>query len=156
MANDVVKVVQQAGLVGQDTVIELRRWGSPVIASSSGPDISADIVPLLIERAMQEQDFVQVRETDLEVLKQYLNTQDVGMLRLEDIRGNVDGVNIIFGKTAQGEYIIPWIDETVTDACINCLVSLHVPNSGWVTLRNPRELYYGERKMFTIWRADSQ
>jgi hypothetical protein len=156
MGNEVVKVVQQAGLVEKDTVAELQRWGSPIAVPPPGPEVPVEIAPVLIERAMQEQDFVQVRETDLEVLKQYLSTQEVGVLKLEDIRGNTERVDVMFGKTPHGEYIIPWIDEKITDLYSEHLVSLHVDDFGWVLLKDPRELYYGDRKVFTVWKVDQQ
>ena len=151
MASDVVKVVQQAGLVEKDTLEELRRWGSPVPSVPEGPEVPPEIIPSLIERALQQQDFVQVRETDLGVLQQYLSTQETGSLKVEDLVGRVAYADVVFGRTPQREYIVPWLDDKISEVLEDCVVSLHAPDEGWVPLINPRELYYGERKMFTIW-----
>jgi hypothetical protein len=155
MANEVVKVVQQAGLVEKDTVQELRRWGAPIpVPPASSPEIPAEIAPSLIERAMQDEDFVQVKETDLEVLKQYLTTQEIGTLKLEMMDGKREAIDIVYGKTPLGEYVIPWTEGRIADLLEDCLVHLHIPDKGWVSLKNPRELYYGDRRVFTLWTAE--
>lgn len=154
MGSEVAKVVQQAGLIDSATLNELRKWGAPVVSTPEGPTPDPQIVPLLIERALQGQDFVQVKETDLEALKQYLQTQEVGTLKLEELNGNVVNVDVVFGRTPRNEYIIPWTDDSISEVLADCLVTLHEPDKGWVSLTSPRELYYGERKMFTIWTAE--
>jgi hypothetical protein len=150
MTSEVGKVVQQAGLVDGGTVSELRKWGAPLSRVDSGPPVPAEIVPTLIERAMQAQDFVQVRETDLEVLQVYLQTQQRGELKIEALDGQIAVASVSFGMMPTGEVIVPWVEESISEALEDCLVSVGTAN-GFVNLRNPRELYYGDRKMFVLW-----
>lgn len=152
MTSKIVEVVQQAGLVESETVDELRRWGAPIKRPSPGPDMPPEIVPSLIDRAMQEEEFVKVKETDLEVLRDYFRTQRPGELKMETPDGSVEFAEVSFGKSAMGEYIIPWVDENIMDVMGDCLVSLSWPDMpASVQLKNPKELYYGDRKMFVIW-----
>jgi hypothetical protein len=151
MGNEVTKVVQKAGLVGAETVEELRRWGAPIPPPAPGPEPDPSVVPVLIERAMGEEDFVRVRETDLELLHQYLKTQQAGELYLKSLDGKEATVGVVFGRTAVGEYIIPWVEGDVAEVALDCTVELKIPGAARVVLTNPRELYYGDKKVFTVW-----
>jgi hypothetical protein len=152
MTSEVAKVIQQAGLVDDSTVKELRRWGAPITPASIGPVPDPEILPALIDRAMQNENMVQVRETDLEVLQQYVQTQTPGSLRLEEMSGKVLELSVIFGRTPLGEYILPWMGDKVSDLLEDCLVSLSLEGR-WLSLERPKELFYGEQKVFTVWSA---
>lgn len=150
MSNEVVQIVVDAGLIEAGTLVELQRWGAPV------PDpipITVDpvLIPSLIENAMQREEYIKIRETDLEILHQYLKTQAPGRFFV----GSMDGgeavsVDVVFGKTLLGEYIIPWqtggqfVDIVTTQGSY-----LSTPE-GDIRFKDARDLYYGYSAAFAI------
>jgi hypothetical protein len=151
---EVTNIVRQAGLIDDSTLHELSRWAAPSVPPMGMQEDAEPIdparVPALIDEAMQSQEQVLSRETDLEVLHQYESTQREGRLRLETLAGEVAYADITYGKTPLGCYIIPWASESVKDVLADCAVSLEEDGST-VQLASPRELYYGSTKAFTVW-----
>ena len=149
MGQEVVKTVLQAGLVEDSTVSELRKWGAPLPQKPEGPEVPAEVVPLAIERAIQDSDFVQIRETDLAILPQYLHTQTTGKLHYELLDGTVGVIDITYGKTRMGEYIIVWDGDNISEEITSGIIHL-VVDGAEIYFKDVRELFYGEYKAFII------
>lgn len=149
MGNDVSKVVVQSGLVADMTLQELGRWGAPVPSKDDGPEMPAEIIPSVIERAMQEESFVQIRETDLEVLGQYLRTRQQGVLHVELIDGSVDEFEIDFGFTPLHELVIAWTEGDIVESIATGLTYVMAAGNKYV-LKNVRELFYGTQQAFLV------
>jgi len=154
MPSEVTKVIKNSGIIPENAMDELRKWKAPtVLARDSEPaTVEIEAVPHLIEKAIQEHDFVRIRETDLEVLQQYLRTQTPSRLTVEDISGGVQTVDIVYGKTHLGDYIIPWADERISDFLADCVLTLE-EGGRRITLYSPREMYYGDKKVFSVWKG---
>lgn len=153
----VTEAVLGTGLVEDMTMQELGRWGAPVMTSSIPMSLPQDPEEAIgkIEESMQHPEMVTVRETDLEILQQYLTTQKEGTLSVESIKGDSASWGVTFGRTLLGEYIIPMFERVneanpVLDVLADCVVNLHIGKEV-IPLGSPRELYYGMYKVFTVW-----
>ena len=147
---DITNTVLQSGLVTPELASELTRWGmltGPVPEDASA--IPAKDVPAALEQVMQSEEYVSVKETDLEALHQYLSTQKIAQLHFELLGGETEDVEISYGKTLSGEYIIAWTDEDISDALANGLTYLLVDGVK-VSITATRELYFGDRKVFVV------
>ena len=159
MPSEVTKTVLQAGLVADSVVEELGRWGMPIPVVVPG-SIAPESVSTALERAMTEEGYVEVKETDLEVLQHYLKTQKSGTLHFELLEGTSENFEISYGLTPFGEYIIPWTDSDISDAMTNGLTYLEIPDAcndagvvlstKRVAIHTVRELYYGDIKAFMV------
>jgi hypothetical protein len=147
MTTALSQVVQQAGLVEGATVEELQRWGAP-IERAQDVQLPAESVGYIIERAVQSADFVEIRETDLEVLHHYLSSATEVTLHIEHLDGTHAEIVVNVGSTPEGKCILPWTGEHISDALLDCILTLPDYNT---SLHNPRELFYGNRKMFVVW-----
>jgi hypothetical protein len=160
MPNDVTRTVIESGLIEQDTLKELRHWGAPIPTCTPTELPDPMLVPSLIEHAMQQEEYVTIKETDLEILQQYLKTQQPGLLYIDG--SGVDQqdsyIEVTFGRTLLGEYILPW--QTGKD-----LVDLITLPSNFLLCQNPkvesgqatrvyfkdaRDLYYGDQVAFVV------
>lgn len=158
----VAKVVCQAGIIETDVVSELGRWGCPVPSMSilGAPTELADTGDMYavsgeIEKAIQDRSFVSIKETDLEIMQQYLMTQQEGVMYVETLEGGIASWGVTFGRTLFNEYIIPLFERDgepnpVLDILADCVVTLKC-GSEVIALGAPRELHYGNFKMFTVW-----
>jgi hypothetical protein len=151
MPSDVTKTVVDAGLVENDTLKELGRWGSPT-QQKGVVDMPIDAIPMVLERAMQEESYVQVRETDLEVFHQYMRTRQTGTLHVEFLDGRVEEFDVEFGVTTLKELVIPCTDPNVVYALTEGLTYITVGGTKLV-VSDVRELYYGAQQAFLVCRA---
>jgi len=145
----VSEAVIKTGIVDENIVAEFTRWGVPLEVSGEGFINSVEAALAAINEALEGRDAVRVRQTDLNVLKQYLHTQKKGKLYIitEDTKGTI---NVVFGRTSPGgEYIIPWRAESLDDILTNGLTYL-VDDKKKVYFSSVKELYFGDVKSFII------
>jgi hypothetical protein len=143
-----------AGILPENVLKEMARF-SPVI---SPPPSAVDQVPLedaaaYIQRAIQGEDHVTFRETDLDAVKTYLTTQKQGKLHL--VLASADGTSpvdfpIAYGRTAMGEFIIPWSSENIADAMTDPETFLTTEDGDVVYFSDMRELHYDDTKAFMV------
>jgi hypothetical protein len=150
MSKEVAKTVVQAGLIPGGTMEELRRWGAPLPDVPEGPEMPAEVVPLAIERAIQQEDFVQVRETDLSLTKTYLKKHWDGVLHIIYEDGRTEDCPVTYCVTSLGEYALPWDGDDITDIMTNGQTYLALKDGAEVYFSSARELFYGEQKMFLV------
>jgi len=150
--NPVTAAVLKAGIVSQEMLNEMRRF-SPTL----GPDATAAEVPVdletaarLVEEALGSAQYVLMRETDLEVIRQYVETAQGGTLHVvdEDETTSAD-IPVTFGRTPIGEYIIAWKSESIADVMTNGATYL-VDGDAQVYFQDVRELFFGEQKAFMV------
>lgn len=151
--SEVSKIVVQAGLVDGSVVSELKRWGSPVEVPE-GVKIEPEAVPLAIERALQEDPYIQVRETDLEILQLYLRSQRSGIIHFEPMTGDAYEFEITYGMSRLGEFIVPWTAEDIIELMTNGATYLMHAGTK-VFMKDARELFYGNKKAFMICTPDN-
>ncbi len=150
-----ISAVLKAGLINEKQLAEFKRFGSPCLdsdAKAETPDSPEEVVNL-ISSALQSEGFVLVRETDLEVVHNYLNKSEEGVLHLESLEGAKDDVSVRYCKTPLGEYVIPWNGDGISDLLINGQTYL-IESNGFkgVTFDSTRELFFGQQKAFVVCR----
>lgn len=147
--NPIATVIARSGILPQDILDQMRRWGLPV-PETTGPNLTkAEDVVASIEFAMQSEGLVLTRETDLEVLSQFLNTQKQGVLRI--VADDDQYVDIVcsIGVTPMGGYIIPHRGDTIADLLVNGKTCV-IMGGKKVFFQDARELFYGEHKAFIV------
>ena len=150
MPNEVSKTIIKSGLVEPDTLQEFRRWGAPIPFVPTEETIEPNQIPSAIEEAMQKEDFIKVKETDLEVLQQYLRTQRRGVLHFHALADQEEKFEVSFGLTSLSEVILPWTDdEDISDFMVNGRTYLETDGKK-IHFKDVRQLYYGDRRAFMI------
>lgn len=142
------EAVARAGLVNEDMVKELQKWGLPVGLTESDfyPDKEAAVQA--IQEAIEEPGQVEVKQTDLDCLRQYLETRSEAKLHV------VSGIEkatfpVSFGRTLMGEYIIPWRSNSIVELMTNGDTYL-LDDKKKVYFQDVRELYFGDVKAFMV------
>lgn len=151
----VADAVVRAGLVDESVLDEFARWGVHITAV---PDkgILSDSAAVVehIREAIEGEDMVRIDETDLDLLRRYLDRkhQKEGRLILKEGKKH-QTLNITFCLTELGEYAIPWVDEDTPDVLTNGQTHLKW-NDGEkdrdIYFSDVRELCYGSRKAFIV------
>jgi hypothetical protein len=108
-----------------------------------------DMASRLIMNALQSEEFVIVRETDLEVIRQYAATTRVGTLHMEIDEDQQGDAEVTYGRTRLGEYIIAWQSDSIEDLLTNGLTYL-IEDGKRVFFKDMRELFFGDRKVFMV------
>jgi hypothetical protein len=115
-----------------------------------------------IEEALQGEGLVLTRETDLEIVQEFLKTQRPGLLHvvIEDPEeGDHDAdIECDYGVTKMGEYIIKWHADSIEDVMCNGKTYLQplmpgmklVPEGAPVYFSNVREAFFGDWKAFVV------
>jgi hypothetical protein len=148
--NPVTAAVLKSGLISQAQLAEMKRF-SPTIDQEAevGEPVSLEVAAQLLEEAFQSEQYVLVRETDLEVVRKYAETAKSGMLHVEVSEEQKADIEVTYGKTTLGAYIIAWKSESIAEALTNGLTYL-VEGSTKVFFKEVRELFFGEQKAFMI------
>jgi hypothetical protein len=163
MSSPLTNAVLKSGLVSKNQLAEFRRWKVPIEVPENVPEAPKSIEEAgrAIEQALESEGLVISRDTDLNILQQYLHTQMAGVLHVEiptdDLTvEDAEDIDVMFGLTTLGEYIIPWRSESIEEALTNGFTYLTYGN-GTFTVRavftDSRELFYGQHKAFVVCRA---
>jgi hypothetical protein len=155
--------VLKSGIISPSMLAEFKRWKAPIDVPEEMPDKppqSIEEAAEAIEKALQSEGYAITRETDLEILPQYLSTQQNGTLHMEiytddpTVESMAD-IPIVFGRTPLGEYIIPWKSESIALELTNGACYLGT-TEGNVAIQTVRELFYGEHKAFMVCTGEFQ
>lgn len=148
--NPITAAVLKAGLITPTQLQEMKRF-SPAIDpdAEAGEPADLETAASLVEQAFQSEEYVLIRETDLEAVRQYVETASLGMLHLE-MGDEVADLEVKYGKTAGGEFIVAWSGESIAAAMTNGQTYLQVPPSSHVFFKDVRELFFGEQKAFMV------
>jgi len=152
----VVDAVVEAGLVPDEALDEMARWGIHITSVPNERILrSPQAVVEHIRAALESEDQVRVDQTDLDLLTRYLDKkhQRQGRLVLKDGKRHTN-VNISFCLTQLGEYAIPWTDEETPDVLVNGETHLKwtdVDGTEYdVRFVDVRELFFGNKKAFAV------
>ena len=157
--NPLVEAVLRAGLLSPERLQEMKRF-SPVLDREAETEDPKELVQAaaLVETALSSAQMVLVRETDLEVLRVYAESVRPGTLRLVTADEILD-VDVTYGRTALGEYIIAWRSESIKELLVNGATSLIEPcrrcppgctQLQCVFFKDVRELFFGDQKAFMV------
>ena len=146
--SDLAKAVSLSGAINSEMLRELAHWRLPIDLPEGDPFESPEEAIAAIEDAMTGSEQVEIRTTDLDVLRQYLRTKRKGKLHLSASRGS-GTIDIEFGVSVLGEYIIPWNADSIVDIMTNGESHiLDVRRKVYVT--DVTELYFGNSKAFML------
>lgn len=145
---DLTKAVALSGALDEGQLQELNKWRLPIEIPSDEPFESPEDAVAAIESALEGENQVEVRTTDLDVLKQYLRTQRKGKLHLatEAESGTWD---VTFGITTLGQYIVPWRTDSISEILMNGESHL-LDGRRKVYISDVQDLYFGETKVFIV------
>jgi hypothetical protein len=146
------QAVLKAGIISENMLREIKRFSvtlDPDAKVESPKEL--EHAAQIIANAMEEAGYTTVRETDLDILRQYLDTAADGTLRLEVTGSEPVDVEVTYGMTKTGEYIIAWNSESIEDALTNGVTFLWTERDHrQVFFKDVRELWYGEKKAFMV------
>ena len=148
--NPITAAVLKAGLISPAMLREMKRI-SPSLDQDAEAEtpVDLDMAAKLVEDALQSEKYVIVRETDLEVLRQYTTTAQQTILHVEPEPGEGVDIEVSYGKTPIGEYIIAWRSDDLQVLMTNGLTYL-VEGTTHVYFHDVRELFFGEQKSFVV------
>lgn len=146
--SELAKVMALSGALDEGMLKEFSKWKLPIVVPDDDPYDSPEEAIEAIEEALTSAGQVEVRATDLDVLKQFLRTQRNGKLHLVTSKEKTT-VQATFGVTAMGEYIIPWRGDSIVDMLTNGESHL-LDGKRKVFISDVQELYFGDTKVFIL------
>lgn len=153
----------KTGMVSMEALAELRRWGLPLDIRDEeeiGAVDNFDDAIRLIRDALEGRDQVQIQESDLDLLRRFLDPvhQRMGKLTVKD-GGNKTTIEVPFCTTLMGEYVLPWKSEGVRDMMTLGESTLRYEEDGvtkTVYLMDVRESYFGNQRTFMVCTAEAK
>ena len=150
--NPVALAALRLGLIGPEMRAQFAQWGEV-------PDVeplevqSPNEVDEMIERALQSDDIVALKVTNLELIQQFCVTQRLGRLHIT-LNGQASTFDIVFGVTRSGDIILPWRSEDIRDVLLDpTSAALSWTTDGIeheVCFRSVEDSYYGDVKAFMV------
>lgn len=147
--------VVEAGLVPPNALAEMQRF-RPSLAQVEAPTEAAPLDEVASQlRRVRDSDDLTVRETDLDAVQTYLQTQQEGVLHL-----TLDGLDgpvstdfpVTYGRTRIGDIIIAWTNDSIKEAMLTPQTYLTLSDGSRACFTDVRELYYDETKAFMVCR----
>lgn len=152
MERPATQVVIDAGLLNQDTIDQLKRWG--LLAADGKPHESISDPEAIVAkfRAVLESDeTVEIRYTDLDIIRQFLTSKQSGRLYVTSPdNSKAIAIPIEFCITKMGEYVIPWSSESICDMLTDDGTYLKPHAMPKVKFCDVRELYFDGHKAFVV------
>lgn len=142
----------KTGIVPVETLEEMRRWGLPVrfIEDNTPAALSSprEVVDRIRE-ALESEDLIETRDTDLDILQHYLANQRRGLLHLQGEDSSAT-TPVYYCVTEFGDYVIPWRYESMKDLLLDPKSYLKDESGTRVYFRDVRELFFGGTKAFIV------
>jgi len=115
--NTVAIMAMKLGLISPEMRTQFARWGEL-------PDIepvevqSPEDIDELIERALQNEEELVPKVTNLEIIQEFCSTQRLGTLHLK-INDQEASFDVVFGVSRGGDIILPWRSEDIRDVLLD-------------------------------------
>ena len=153
MSREIARVVIDAGIVDRDAIAQLQRWGFLTdVEIALEPAISAASLARRILDSMESEETVELRSTDLDIIKDYLSSRNRARLHVPSPEepGKTVGIPVEYSLTQMGEIVIPWTSESINDQLLNENTYLKPTGGSRIYFADVRELFYGEHKAFVV------
>lgn len=156
--NPLTAAILRTGIIDKNMLREQRRFGAPIEEPPPDevPVETPEAVATIIEEALQSEGLVLTRETDLEVLRDYTESNRRAVLHLELQDGTAKSdVEVTVGQTKGGDYIIPCLGESIMELMTNGASYLMDPNikgENKVFFDSVRDLFFGNVRAFMVCR----
>lgn len=153
MSSDLARAVIQSGALDTDMLRELNKWKLPgvIVPSEAGFSTPEEALEA-IEEAMTSADQVEVRVTDLDILKNYLQTRKSGKLHIVTEDGSRGQLNVTFGTINRRnyvDYIIPWNNDSI-EAILTNGESHLLDDKKKIYFSAVMDLYFEDTKAFMV------
>jgi len=149
MQKSVSLAVIKSGLIPESVIQELNRWGLPIEMVEEGEILNTpEAIVNRIQEALEGEDLVRIRDTDLDILRCYLSEQKQGILRVAGDNETAN-VEVSFCVTPMGEYVIPWRSESIREFMTDPRTYLKTDGKK-IGFSDVRELFFGEHKAFMV------
>jgi hypothetical protein len=158
MSTPLATALVRAGLLDVNMIAELIRWKLPVDLPKVSLERDPVAAALAIQQAIEDHDQVEVRETDLELLKLFLKTQTIGRLHVAMMDETAE-FEVAFGRTRctesngkrvlSGDYIIPYRSESICEVMTNELTHL-IDGRKKVFFSEAKDFFFGGTKAFMV------
>ena len=142
---DRTAAVLGSGIVPSNAVQELKRWGAPI--PESIPQYSFSDALDHIREAVEGYGGVELKQTDLDVLRQFPEKKMGGRLFYTDA-GKTKFTEVEFMVNSLGNYLIPWTEEDISDFMLDEGTYLKPTGQPRVYFMDVTDIYYGDRKLF--------
>lgn len=149
----------RAGLVDDDMLRELRRWGFVPSTDGLVPYTSVEEAVEGIRDALESEDQVALKRTDLDLLRRYLNKDEQVKGRLVIIDPDTDeraSKAVVFCTLPGRRYVLPWLGTHSPDLLVNgeSYISYKVNGASMrAYFSSFEELCIGEVKAFIVLEA---
>lgn len=153
MSRAVAKAVVESGIVDQDALAQLKKWGFLTdLEPGADPVLSGVGLAQQILEAMESEDAVEMRSTDLDIIKEYLSSRKRAKLHVPDPEneGKTVGIPVEYCLTKMGEVVIPWKSESINDMLVNDDTYLKPTGEARIYFADVRELFYDDHKAFVV------
>lgn len=152
--SQLTEIIVKSGIIPENILKDVQRWRLPNTEtlqppSELAPDMTVQKICEAIDEAIQSEGYVLTRETDLEVVTQYLKTMEKGSLHVVLEDGSKSGFEVHAGRNPIGEYIIPWRSDNIVDVLTNGETYLKMGKEK-IYFSSARELFYGPHKAFVV------
>lgn len=149
--------VIRTGLVTPEALAELQRWGLPVdIREGAKVEMVNDLdkAVAVIRDALEGADQVRIQESDLDLLRRFLEPehQRQGRLTVKDGKSRTT-LTVPFCVGPMGEYVIPWKSEGIMDMVLEGESFLRFDENGLertVHFIDVRESFLGNQRTFMV------
>src|SRR5690606_32660855 len=158
----ITRAVLQTGLVDEDQINEMARWGLVMRGEEipdESPPTSVEAVAHLIQETLESMDYVRMQDMDFDILQRWLDKRNHldGRLVLEH-DSSKRTAKIVYFISSMGEIVMPWKDENIMELLLNTKSHLRAVVDG-VEKRyffsDARELYVGDVKAFMACTIDT-
>lgn len=145
------KAVLELDIADPNSISQLRMWGYlPDVPLDPPPEDAEEAVARLRE-AIESHDAVEVRDTDLDIISQFLSTKQPARLYVPKPDGEgVVGIAVEYCKTQLGEIVIPWTSESITDLLVGAGAYLKPKGQPKIYFADTRDLFFGGKKAFVV------
>lgn len=147
MTGERTRAILKAGIVPGDAVQEFNRWGSEL--PEVNPETDHHRALDGIREAVEGPETVEIRQTDLDVLRWYDDHRTRGRLYFAD-GNNTTFVEVEYARDRMGKYMLPWRDEDISSLIIEHTTYLKPTGSGRVYFSDSEELHLGANKVFIL------
>ena len=144
-------IIARAGILPPEMLVEFKRWGHPVVVQPE--PITLEQLDAQLEAALNEEDLVLMKVTDLESIKRYMKTQKKGTLHVvteDDIEADIE---VFYGTTITEDIVLPWSSESIGGLMCNGKTYLQVNDSSRLFFYDMQELFFGDTKAFMLCRT---
>jgi hypothetical protein len=151
---DLAKAIAMSGALNEGMLRELTKWRLPGVVVPDGQAFGTPEEAVeAIEEALTSAGQVEMRVTDLDVLKDFLVSRKEGKLYLVGEQGARGTWPVTFGvidRRSHLDYIIPWNSDTIEMLLTNGESCLIDDKKKKIYFGSVTDLYFGEQKAFIL------